>query len=35
MNEVKVNGEDLVFGLDIGTRSVVGQWVTDRETDLS
>ncbi|MDE7477043.1 MAG: rod shape-determining protein, partial [Lachnospiraceae bacterium] len=24
MNEVKVNGEDLVFGLDIGTRSVVG-----------
>ena len=24
MNEVKVNGEDLVFGLDIGRRSVVG-----------
>ncbi|MDE7275143.1 MAG: rod shape-determining protein, partial [Lachnospiraceae bacterium] len=24
MNETKVNGEDLVFGLDIGTRSMVG-----------
>lgn len=24
MNEMKVNGEELVFGLDIGTRSIVG-----------
>ena len=24
MNQMKVNGEDLVFGLDIGTRSIVG-----------
>lgn len=24
MNETKVNGEELVFGLDIGTRSMVG-----------
>lgn len=24
MNEMKINGEELVFGLDIGTRSIVG-----------
>ena len=24
MNERNVNGEELVFGLDIGTRSIVG-----------
>ena len=24
MNQMEINGEELVFGLDIGTRSVVG-----------
>lgn len=35
MNEVKVNGEDLVLDLILVRGVLWVQWVTDRETDLS